>query len=276
MKIYQTLVAAFSVAAVLSFAAGSAVAEPKDPDLTDPRVKRYIVGEKYSGYVVNEPETRDIQDDDFQNPAFLWVEQAQSLWSKADGKAGKSCESCHGNPEVSMKGSSASYPKIHKKKKTLLTVEHQINICREEYMKTKPWKWESDQMLGMSALVRMQSRDMPVNVNVGGEAKPYFEKGREFYFQRRGQLDLACTHCHVDNHGNKVRSEKLSQGMPTGFPTYRMKWQKLGSLHRRFRGCNKNIRAQPYKQGTPEYTALELYLMWRANGLPVESPSVRK
>lgn len=173
-----------------------------------------------------------------------------------------------------MKGKAVSYPKV--KRGDLITVEHQINYCRTERMKADAWKWEGDEMLGMSALVRRQSRDMPVAVSIDGEAKPYYEKGREFYFQRRGALDLACTHCHIDNPGNKVRSEVLSMGMPNGFPTYRLKWQKLGSLHRRFRGCNKNIRAEPYKQGSLEYTALELYVMWRANGLPVESPSVRK
>ncbi len=131
-------------------------------------------------------------------------------------------------------------------------------------------------MLSASSLVRLQSRGMPVQVKIDGEAAPFYAKGKAFYEQRRGQLDMACVHCHVQNHGKYVRSEHLSQGMPNGFPTYRLKWQKLGSLHRRFRGCNKNIRAEPYKQGTPEYTELELYVMSRANGLPVESPSVRK
>ena len=40
-------------------------------------------------------------------------------------------------------------------------------------------------------------------------------------------------------------------------------------------GCNKQVRAKPYKRGSPEYTNLELYMKHRASGLPVESPSVR-
>lgn len=250
--------------------AGAAVA---GPNLDDPKLKPYIKGKYYTGYVVNDPTTREMEDDDFQNPSFLWVDQAQTQWNKVDGEAGKSCASCHGDVEK-LKGASASYPKVDGGK--LITVEHRINECRTQRMKAKAWKWESDEMLGMSALVRMQSRGMPVNVKVDGEAAPYYAQGKAFYEQRRGQLDLACTHCHVLNNGNMVRSELLSQGMPNGFPTYRLKWQKLGSLHRRFRGCNKNIRAEPYKQGSPEYTALELFVMSRANGLPVESPSVRK
>ncbi|MBT8419891.1 MAG: sulfur oxidation c-type cytochrome SoxA, partial [Gammaproteobacteria bacterium] len=219
-------------------------------------------------------ETRQMQDDDFENPAFMWVDQASELWAQAEGEAGKSCASCHTDDPNALKGVATQYPKVIDGK--LMTVEHRINQCRAERMGAPAWKWEGDEMLGMSALVRLQSRGMPVDVKIDGDAKPSFERGKAFYYRRRGALDMACYHCHEINHGNKVRSEQLSMGMPNGFPTYRLKWQKLGSLHRRFRGCNKNIRSEPYKQGSPEYTALELYVVSRARGLPIESPSVRK
>ncbi|VFM99222.1 MAG: sulfur-oxidizing protein SoxA [Candidatus Kentron sp. G] len=244
------------------------------PDPADPALKDYIAGDRYSGYVVNTSETRAIQDDDFENPGFMWVEQAEEIWGQAEGKAGKSCASCHTGGPNAFKGIAARYPKVADGK--LMTIEHRIGQCRTERMGAPAWKWESDEMLGMSALVRLQSRGMPVNVGIDGEAAPFFQQGKAFYHQRRGALDLACYHCHVRNHGNKLRSDQLSMGMPNGFPTYRLKWQKLGSLHRRFRGCNKNVRAEPYNQGSPEYTALELYVMHRARGLPIESPSVRK
>ena len=86
---------------------------------------------------------------------------------------------------------------------------------------------------------------------------------------------MSCAHCHEDNQGNNVRADLLSQGQSNGFPTYRMKWQGLGSLHRRFRGCNKNIRSTSLAYGADEYVNLELYLAWRGQGLPVEGPSVR-
>ena len=86
---------------------------------------------------------------------------------------------------------------------------------------------------------------------------------------------MACKHCHEDNAGNMIRANLLSQGQSNGFPTYRLKWQKLGSLHRRFRGCNKQVRAVPFKAGSDEYVNLELSLAHRGQGLPVESPSVR-
>ena len=35
-----------------------------------------------SGYFFSEPSTQNIQDDDFNNPGVLWVENGLSLWKK--------------------------------------------------------------------------------------------------------------------------------------------------------------------------------------------------
>ncbi|MEQ9361271.1 MAG: sulfur oxidation c-type cytochrome SoxA, partial [Rhodospirillales bacterium] len=102
-----------------------------------------------------------------------------------------------------------------------------------------------------------------------------FKKGEEFYNQRRGQLDMACKHCHEDFPGAQLRANVLSEGQGNGFPVYRLKWNGVGSLHRRFRGCNKQVRSSAYGYGSDEYLALELYVMWRGRGLPVETPAVR-
>lgn len=240
----------------------------------DPLAK-YKVGDKYSGYTISEPETRSMQDDDFENPGMLWVEKAQDKWSQVDGEAGKSCASCH-EDVASMKGVATTYPQYEPSKKKMVALEHRINMCRTENMKAAEWKWEGDDMLGMTALVKMQSRGMPVAVKIDGEAAPFYEKGKEFYYTRRGQLDMACKHCHEDNPGNMIRAELLSQGQSNAFPLYRLKWQGLGSLHRRFTGCNKNIRAEPFGRGSEEYTNLELYVASRGMGLPIEAPGVRK
>ena len=238
-------------------------------------VEKYMVGDKQSGYVYATPETQAMQDDDFSNPAFLWLEHGEELWTKVDGEAGKSCASCHQDAATSMKTVGATYPKYYAKLKKPINVEQRINICRTENMKAKPFKYESRAMLGMTIYVKNQARDMPMNVSTDGPMKPFYEAGKKFYEQRRGQLDMACANCHVDNAGKRIRANLLSEGMANGFPTYRLKWQKPGSLHRRFRGCNKQVRAKPYKYGADEYVNLEIYLGSRAKGLPVETPAVR-
>ncbi len=228
-----------------------------------------------SGYFYTSKTTTSMQDDDFDNPGFLWVDIGAENWSKKDGKAGKACATCHGKAEKSMKGVATRYPLYSAKDKKLRTVQDQINYCRTTRMKAKAWKWDKDNMLGMTMYVKSQSRGMPINVKVDGVAKPFFEAGRKFYNQRRGMLDMACANCHVDYPGGMIRANRLSEGMPNGFPLYRLKWQKPGSLHRRFKGCNKQVRSKPYKQGSDEYTNLELFIMWRAQGLAIETPAVR-
>jgi sulfur-oxidizing protein SoxA len=235
-----------------------------------------MVGDMKSDYHVSTSTTQTIQSDDFTNGAFLWVDQGEELWSNVEGAAGKSCASCHDDATKTMKGVGATYPKYNAGVGKMINLEHRINLCREQNMQAKPWKWESDQLLGMTAYVKLQSRGMPVNVSIDGPARPFYEKGKKFYFQRRGMMDVACAQCHIDNEGKMARADLLGQGHSNGFPTYRLKWQKFGSLHRRFRGCNKNIRAQPYKAGSDEYTNLELFVSHRGNGLKVETPSVRR
>jgi sulfur-oxidizing protein SoxA len=233
------------------------------------------VGDKRSGYTYAKPETRAMQDDEFENPAFLWVDDGEELWETADGAEGKACATCHENAAESMANVGATYPVFAPELGKPINIEQRINQCRTERMGAEPWKWESRELLAMTIYVKNQSHGKPVDVALSDELMPFYEQGKDFYYERRGQLDMACAHCHVDFAGGQLRANILTQGQANGFPTYRLKWQKVGSLHRRFRGCNKQVRATPYGNGSDEYVNLELLLTHRSNGLPVETPSVR-
>lgn len=236
---------------------------------------KFQVEDRRSGYTYMTDETRAVQDDDFENPGMLWVENGMGLWSTKMGTEGKSCSSCHADAAKDMKGVSPSYPVFNKKLGKMEGLEAMVNRHLVEKMGAKAVKFDSKTMLSLVSYIGNLSSGMPVNVKVDGPAAPFFKKGKAFYYQRRGQLDLACSHCHEDNPGKLIRANMLSEGQVNGFPTYRLKWQKPGSVHRRFRGCNKNVRAKPYKTGSPEYTNLELYVKWRGRGLPTEIPAVR-
>jgi sulfur-oxidizing protein SoxA len=92
---------------------------------------------------------------------------------------------------------------------------------------------------------------------------------------RQGQLNLSCGQCHDNNRGNHLAGNVVPQAHPTGYPIYRLEWQSLGSLQRRLRNCMIGLRAEPYAYGAPEYVDMELYLMWRARGMKMETPGVR-
>jgi len=235
----------------------------------------YAVDDRRSGYTYAAAETRAMQDDEFENSGYIWVEKGADLWTREAGPTGQTCLSCHAEAAVSMRGVGARYPVFAPETGKLINLEQRINQCRSERMEAAAWPWESTELLAMTAYVRHQSKDMPVSPVIDGPAAPFFAAGKTLYHTRRGQLDMACIHCHEMNSGNKLRAQQLSQGMSNGFPTYRLKWQTLGSLHRRIIGCDDDVRAEPYAAGADEYVNLELYLAWRARGLPVETPAVR-
>lgn len=226
----------------------------------------------YSGWRFRSAETQALQSDDFDNPGFIFIDQAIDEWSKVDGSEGKSCASCHADVEE-FAGLRATLPRVENAE--LVTLEDLINKSRVEHMGAEPWKWSGTQMTGMTGLIGLQSRGMPVDVAIDGDAAPFWEQGKELYYERVGQLDMACASCHENNYGVMIRADHLSQGQINGFPTYRLKNAKLNSIHARFKGCMSNIRATPFKEGGEEFKALELYLASRGEGLMVETPSVR-
>lgn len=225
-----------------------------------------------SGWIYRSAETQAMQLDDFDNPGFVFVDQAIDQWNKVDGSEGKACSSCHKNIE-DFAGLRTTLPRVEDGE--LVSMENLVNECRTDRMGAEAWKWSKGKMTSMTALIGLQSRGMPINVAIDGDAAPFWEEGKELYYTRVGQLDMACSNCHEDNYGTMIRADHLSQGQINGFPTYRLKNAKLNSSHARFKGCMKNIRAKPYKEGGQEFQALELYLASRGQGLAVETPSVR-
>lgn len=234
-----------------------------------------VMDEVMSGWHFRSDETQSLQMDDFENPAMVFVDQAMEAWDAADGSEGKSCASCHEDVETSMKGVRAVYPKWNEEAGEVRTLAMQINDCRENQMGAKKWKYTGGDMASMEALISVQSRGMPVNVATDGPVQATWEKGKEIYYTRTGQLELSCANCHEDSYGMMIRADHLSQGQINGFPTYRLKNAKLNTVHARFKGCVRDTRAETYKPGSDDFIALELYVASRGNGLSVEGPSVR-
>lgn len=228
----------------------------------------------YSGWRFRDTETRAMQKDDFDNPMFLFVDAGLEAWDTPEGSVGKSCADCHNAIEDSMKGVRATMPKVNAKGE-LWSIENYINDCRENRMGAEPWDWNSQDMKNMTAAVGLQSRGMPMNVQIDGPAAPFWEKGKEMYYTRFGQLEMSCANCHEQQSGQYIRSDHLSQGHINGFPLYRLKDQGAVSIHQRFVGCVRDTRAETFKPGSQEFRELELYVASRGAGLPIETPAVR-
>ncbi|MDQ2091416.1 sulfur oxidation c-type cytochrome SoxA [Marimonas arenosa] len=233
------------------------------------------LSEVMSGWHFRNDDTQAMEMDDFDNPGMLGAENGMAIWEAAEGSEGKSCADCHGDPAESMKGVRASYPKFDEKAGTLMTVQMKMNECRTERMGAEAWKYDAGKAIDVEAMIASHSRGMPVNVAIDGPAAPFWEKGKEIYYTRYGQLELSCASCHEENYGNMIRADHLSQGQINGFPTYRLKNAKLNGVHSRFKGCIRDTRAHTFSPGSDEFIALELYVASRGMGLGIEGPSVR-
>jgi len=208
-------------------------------------------------------------------PYELDVDEGKVMWETPFAN-GKTYASCLGDDVTSIR---AKYPFYDAEAKTVKTLESDINACREANSE-EPLKWKKGKIAALSAYIAYEGRSKPIAVKTPEteEELAWYEKGKTFYYAKRGQLNMACADCHIYNPGNKLRADILSPalGHVSHFPVYRSKWGNLGTLHRRYAGCNKQVRAKPFKAQSDEYKALEYFMAYMSNGLEWNGPSTRK
>ncbi|NOY16579.1 MAG: sulfur oxidation c-type cytochrome SoxA [Gammaproteobacteria bacterium] len=211
-------------------------------------------------------------------PYEMEVDKAQELWSTPFAN-GKTYSSCFKN---GAKGLAVGYPFYDKVSKKLRTVVTDINECRVRNGEKPIKNLKYGDMARLVIAFKMLSNGQKMAVKLNSpEAIAAYEKGKQFYWARRGQLNFSCASCHVQNAGNKIRGNVLGAGLGhgVGFPVYRTKWslkgKPLGTLHRRYGGCNKQVRAKPLKPQSEAYKNLELYEAYMNTGIPIRVPSQR-
>ena len=151
-----------------------------------------------------------------------------------------------------------------------------IQQCRAERQKAAPLAYESQQLLALTALVAHQSRGLPMSVahrragaavlrggprallRAPGPARPLLRA-----MPRRQLGQAAARRAHQP--GPRQRLSHLSPGVADAGLAAPPPARLLPGRARR---------ALP--SGAPELVALELYLAWRAQGLPIETPAVRR
>lgn len=208
-------------------------------------------------------------------PYEPFIDEGRQMWETPFAN-GKSYADCFPEGPAQRK----NYPHWDKERGMVVTMELAINECRVANGE-KPLKYKKGAIASLGAYMAHESRGQVVDVKVPADdprALEAFEKGREFWFARRGQLNFSCAHCHAQNSGSVLRTEILSPafGHATGWPVYRAKWGEMGTLHRRFSGCNKQVRAKDFDAQGEEYRNLEYFLTATSNGLTFNGPSARK
>lgn len=208
-------------------------------------------------------------------PYELSIERGEEMWGTpfANGKTYAGC--FPSGPAIQQK-----YPKWDAKKSEVVTLALAINNCREANNE-KPLEYKEGSINDILSYIAYQSRGQTINVVIPKDdqkALQAYTEGKEFYFTRRGQLNFACYQCHFKSAGLNLRTEVLSPalGQTTGWPVYRSKWGAMGTLHRRYAGCNKQVRAKPFAAQSEEYRNLEYFHTYMSNGLKLNGPAARK
>ncbi|HID45461.1 MAG TPA: sulfur oxidation c-type cytochrome SoxA [Chromatiaceae bacterium] len=220
-------------------------------------------------------QVRDMQEDEFANPAMPTVDYGRSLFHKVNDE-GHRCSGCHGENGNKLKLERiAAYPVYDREQERPITLQNQINICREERMDDFPYVYDCREMVGLETYMKFLARGQIIRVQTDGPMTPFYQAGKQLYHRRFGQMEMSCAHCHDQHRGAWLRGQVLNQGQSNGFPVYRLSTSRVTSLHRRFSECLFSFRAEPFLSGSDEYINLELFVNARGNGLSIETPAIR-
>lgn len=219
-----------------------------------------------SGYHFMSRTTQALQDDDTQNPAFLWVQDGRQRFEAR-------CARCHRAQD--LQDVAARYPAFDTTSGRPISLPGRIRQCHSQRMGVPAPATDSDALLALESYLAHAARGRPIAAPQDPRLAPFVEQGRQWWFRRLGQIDLSCADCHDGLPGRRLAGSTIPQGHPTGYPIYRLEWQGLGSLQRRLRGCLTGVRAEPFADGAQEWVLLELYLKQRAAGMAIDAPAVR-
>lgn len=200
------------------------------------------------------------------------VEQGEKLYNTPFAN-GKGYADCFGDGAVRH-----NYPFYDDAADEVITLEYDINRCRKTHGE-KPLKWERGDMVKLSAYMAFVSRGNRLDIKVEGDkALAAYERGKEFYYTKRGQLNNSCATCHVQGAGKRVRTEVLHPaiGEVTHWPNFRLKWGHIATLHKRISRCHRDQGSKRFQAQHPRYREVEYFMTYMSNGLPVNGPGVRK
>jgi sulfur-oxidizing protein SoxA len=207
-------------------------------------------------------------------PYEFAVEQGKQMFA-TPFKNGKTYGDCFPNKGIGVR---QMYPMFDAKSGQVITLEVAVNQCREANGEA-PLDPLKDDMAAVTAYMAFTSRGKPFDIKIPNDPRALaaYKKGEEYFYTRRGQFNMSCASCHVQNPGNHIRTEMLAPalGIVNALPIYRSEWGGMGTTSRRFATCNSQIRGVPLKAGDDNYRDVEYYLSYMANGLPISGPGAR-
>lgn len=216
-------------------------------------------------------------------PYELGLEEGRKEWN-TPFKNGKRYGDCFKN---GGKNIAQHYPYWDDKSGAIRTAEMDLIDCLKKNNEQRPFitaDLSKDgkarvQLANLTAAFYEQSKGQRVSIDVSKPgAMAAYEDGKKFWWARRGQLNFACSACHMEMAGKNLGGNQplsAALGHPVGWPAYRVVWDQLETIHHRYRTCNSQVRAKPAKHGDKAYNHVQFYETYLSSGLPLAAPSVR-
>jgi sulfur-oxidizing protein SoxA len=190
-------------------------------------------------------------------------------------KNGKTYADCFPDKGIGIR---QNYPYFDTKSGQVITLDVAINQCRQTNGEA-PYDYTKDDMAALTAYMAFTSRGKPFHIVIPNDPRALaaYQKGEQYFYTRRGQLNFACSSCHIQSAGEHIHTEVLAPalGLVAALPIYRSEWGGMGTTSRRFVTCNIQVRAVPLPAEDELYRDVEYYLSYMANGLPISGPGAR-
>ena len=225
-------------------------------------------------YAVNEGMRKQWEEIMEFPPYDFALDEGKEAWGKpfANGKHYADCF------ENGGEGIRQTYPRFDAKTGQVETLESAINRCRTDNNE-QPLKYETGMMASLTAYLAESSRGKPFDIKIPDDprATEAYERGKEFFYSRKGQLGFACASCHVTGSGERLGADVLAPalGILAAFPIYRSDWGSMGTISRRFTTCSSQTRAVPLPAQDESYRDVEYFLSYMSNGIPITGPGTR-
>ena len=210
-------------------------------------------------------------------PACCGCSTAKRLWKSKAGAAGKACADCHDDARASMKGVAARYPAFDKALGRPVNLEQRINLCRARHKQATPFALRKPRPAGAD---RLRRRAVARRARLRPAPIPNW---------RRSSPGGATSSCSV--RASSISAAPIatttigtstSPAPPITPGASRPAIRSTGWNGNRSARCSAACATaspasapRPYDYGAPELVELELYLMSRARGMPIETPAVR-
>jgi L-cysteine S-thiosulfotransferase len=179
------------------------------------------------------------------------------------------------------------YPYWHDGRHEVRTAEMDLVDCLKQNGETRAFSIAdtgSDaartQLANLTAAFYELSRAQPIEVDLSSaEAMAAYDEGKNYFWAKRGRLNLACADCHMQRAGKSGSGHppaSAALGHPAAWPAYRTTVGHIDTVHQRYAACNLRVGAKPEKQGSRIYNQLQLYETYLSSGIGLSAPAIRE